>query len=142
MSVFPKYTNETITLSTFDIRSMMSDMTLHTHWNGLTATTTLREHLERRLAFALGRFGEEIHHVNARVADLNGPKGGIDKLVSLRVHGRRLKSLVVTDADANLFAAIDRAADRIGRAIGRTLERGNSRSRRDKALRLHAARSR
>jgi ribosomal subunit interface protein len=104
-------------------------MKLQVHWNGLTATPTLRDHLERRLAFALGRFGEEIRHVHARLADLNGPKGGVDKLVSLRVTGRRLKSLMVTDSDANLCAAIDRAADRIGRAIGRALERRQERGR-------------
>lgn len=98
-------------------------MKLQVHWNGLAATPTLREHLERRLAFALGRFGDEVRQVHARLADLNGPKGGVDKLVSLRVSGRRLKTLMVTDSDSNLCAAIDRAADRIGRAIGRALER-------------------
>jgi hypothetical protein len=96
---------------------------LQVHWNGLNAAPTLREHLERRLAFALGRFGKEIQHVWARVVDLNGPKGGVDKFVSLRVRGRRLKTLMVTDSDSCLGAAIDRASDRIGRAIGRALER-------------------
>lgn len=102
-------------------------MTLHTHWNGMAATPELREHLERRLTFALGRFGDEVRHVIARVADLNGPRGGVDKQVSLQVEGRRLRTLLVRDADANLFTAIDRAADRIGRALGRALERKNHR---------------
>ncbi len=100
-------------------------MKLHMHWSGLTATLDLRQRLERRLAFALGRFGDEVSHVWAQLADANGPRGGVDKRVILRVRGRRLKDLVVTDADSNLSAAIDRAAERIGRSIGRALERAN-----------------
>jgi len=98
-------------------------MKLQVHWNGLSATPGLREHLERRLAFALGRFGDEVSQVRVRLADCNGPRGGVDKQVGLRVRGRRLKTVVVTDSDASLRAAIDRAADRTGRAIGRALER-------------------
>jgi putative sigma-54 modulation protein len=116
-------------------------MKLQVHWNGLTGTPTLRAHLERRLAFALDRFGDEINHVCARLADLNGPRGGVDKLVSLRVNGRRLKSLMVTDSDSDFFAAIDRAAERIGRAIGRTLERKNSRAHRHDDLLPERART-
>lgn len=116
-------------------------MKLQIHWNGLTATPTLREHLERRLAFALGRFGDEVHQVWARLADLNGPKGGVDKLVSLRVRGRRLRTLMVTDSDSNLCAAIDRAADRIGRAIGRALERTQQRGRTEHGLLPQRART-
>lgn len=90
---------------------------------GLTLTPSLRNHIERRLAFALGRFGHEVSQVWARLSDTNGPRGGIDKLVALRVQGRRLQTIVVTDTDANIYAAIDRAADRVGRTIARSLDR-------------------
>lgn len=102
-------------------------MKLQVHWNGLTANPTLQDHLERRLAFALGRFGEEVSRVCVRLADMNGPKGGVDKLVRLRVVGRRLTTVIITDSDADLSAAIDRASDRLGRAVGRALERVNDR---------------
>ncbi|MBI5434432.1 MAG: HPF/RaiA family ribosome-associated protein [Planctomycetes bacterium] len=116
-------------------------MKLQVHWNGLIATPTLREHLERRLTVALGRFGEEVGHVWARLADLNGPKGGIDKLVSLRVRGRRLKTLMVTDSDSNLCAAIDRASDRIGRAIARALDKSHGHNRQHQQLLPERART-
>ncbi len=105
-------------------------MILHVHSTGLNATPTLREHLERRLAFALGRFGEEVGQVRVWLADTNGPRGGVDKQVRLRVQGRRLKTLVVTDSDANLLAAIDRATERIGNAIARALDRARTLRRR------------
>lgn len=105
-------------------------MNLHVHSNGLIATPTLREHLERRLGFALGRFGAEVSQVRVWLADTNGPRGGVDKEVRLRVQGRRLKTLVVTDTDVNLLAAIDRAAERTGNAIARALERARTLHRR------------
>ncbi len=92
---------------------------------GFALTPALRRHLERRLAFALGRFGHEVSQVWARIADTNGPRGGIDKLVAVRVKGRHLQTILVSDTDANLYAAIDRAADRVGRAIARALERSH-----------------
>ncbi|MFN0007188.1 MAG: HPF/RaiA family ribosome-associated protein [Planctomycetota bacterium] len=100
-------------------------MKLQVYWSGVAATLDLRERLERRLAFALGRFGDEVSHVWAQLADANGPRGGVDKRVSLRVRGRRLKDVRVTDADSSLSTAIDRASDRLGRSIGRALERAN-----------------
>lgn len=103
-------------------------MELHVHWSGIAASNATRERLERRLAFALGRFGSEIGQVWARLADENGLRGGVDKRVSLRVRGRRLVDLLVTDRDSNLDAAIDRACDRIGRATARAIDRARSRT--------------
>ncbi|MBK7645542.1 MAG: HPF/RaiA family ribosome-associated protein [Planctomycetes bacterium] len=105
-------------------------MKLYLHWNGLEPSPTLREHLERRLAFALGRFGAEVTAVRVWLADTNGPRGGVDKQVRLLVLGPQLRNLVVTDSDSSLLAAIDRGADRIGNAIRRALERARSLRRR------------
>lgn len=98
-------------------------MNLMIHWNGLPSNDGVEAHLERRLAFALGRFGDEIGEVRAQLADLNGPRGGIDKQVKLLVRGRRLATRLVVAADSNLFAAIDRACDRIQLAVARALDR-------------------
>ena len=54
-------------------------------------TTDLREYIDRRLYFALGRFGTAIDNVSVRVGDTNGPRGGVDKhcqiVVKLRASG-------------------------------------------------------
>jgi putative sigma-54 modulation protein len=94
---------------------------------GFELTPAIQEHLERRRAFALGRFGQEISGIWARVADTNGPRGGIDKLVAVRVEGRRIGTLLVSDTDFDLYTAIDRATDRLGRTVARVLERKRQR---------------
>ena len=98
-------------------------MWLNISGQALTVDATVREHVERRLGFALGRFGEHVGRVSVRLADVNGPRGGEDKLCRIVVevlgHGR----VVVEDADHDLTVAIDRAADRVGQAVRRKLDR-------------------
>ena len=88
-------------------------------------TTGLREYIDRRLYFALGRFGPAIDHVSVRVGDVNGPRGGVDKhcqiVVKLRTSGSN--SIAVDDLDENLYAAVARASNRVGRTVARAVER-------------------
>ena len=88
-------------------------------------TTGLREYIDRRLYFALGRFGPAIDHVSIRVGDINGPRGGVDKhcqiVVKLRASGNG--KIAIEDRDENLYAAIARTTARAGRTVARTLER-------------------
>jgi len=88
-------------------------------------TTGLREYIDRRLYFALGRFGPAIDHVSVRVGDINGPRGGIDKhcqiVVTLRASGSN--PIAVHDNDEDLRAAVARASNRAGRTVARAIER-------------------
>jgi ribosomal subunit interface protein len=84
-------------------------------------TEALRAHALRRLGFALGRFGESVGDVIVQFSDGNGTGGGIDKRCQIQVgmpHGVK-----VEETDADLFVAIDRAADRASRAVARALAR-------------------
>lgn len=83
----------------------------------------LKEHVERRLHFALGRLEARIDRVTVRFSDLNGPRGGIDKQCRITVNliPRGVVRLEGTGDDP--FALVDRAAKRVGRAVRRTLER-------------------
>ncbi len=90
------------------------------HGRGL-ADAAVRERIERRLDFALGRFGDQVRRVSIYLADVNGPRGGVDKLCRIAAelpgHGRA----VVEGVDDSLSAAIDRTADRVGQAVSRRL---------------------
>ena len=86
-------------------------------------TDGLRSHIRRRLAFALSARDEHIHRVTVRVADINGPKGGRDMCCHIQVSLNRLPDVVVKDTEADLYTAIDRAADRVGRTVTRQLAR-------------------
>jgi ribosomal subunit interface protein len=83
----------------------------------------LREHIEHRLYFALSRFSPKIARVSVRVEDINGPRGGVDKQCKIVVKLDRLGELSVEATDAEVYAAVDSAADRVGRTVRRELER-------------------
>ncbi len=89
----------------------------------ITITDGLRAHAERRLRFALGRFGPAIRRVCLRLDDVNGPRGGIDKSCRLVVGLAQGGEVIVEDADGDLRALLDRSVDRAGRAVERRLAR-------------------
>ena len=76
-----------------------------------------RDSIERRLLFALGRFGDRIRRVMVRLEDMNGPRGGLDKRchVEVRMPGRSV--LVVDVHDVELEPAVSRASQRIARRV-------------------------
>ena len=88
-------------------------------------TQPIKEHVERRLSFALGRFGTQVRSARVRLEDLNGPKGGLDKRCRVTLSGDLIGQSFVEATDADLYTAIDRAAGAAGRAVSRSLERAN-----------------
>jgi ribosome-associated translation inhibitor RaiA len=100
----------------------------------------LREHCERRSRFALDRFAGAVTRVVVRLQDVNGPKGGEDKQCGLLVVLRGAPPVWAEAAGADLFGAVDQAADRVGHAVGRELGRAlaQQRLRRAERERLHA----
>lgn len=90
---------------------------------GFDLTEGLREHTERRLKFALSWAGAEVRAVRVSLFDVNGPRGGCDKCCRIQIPMARAASVVIEDAEPDLYVAIDRAADRTGRTMARRLER-------------------
>ena len=92
-------------------------------------TDALRNHIERRLSFALSSRDDYIQRVMVRLSDINGPRGGTDKCCHIQVVLPQLTDVVIVDTEVNLYTAIDRAADRAGRTVGRKLARHRDRAR-------------
>jgi ribosome-associated translation inhibitor RaiA len=91
----------------------------------------LHDFITRRLCFVLGRFGPEIERVTVRVGDLNGPRGGgADKRCHLEVKLRGLGDVLGEACAGDYEAAVAFAAERLGRGVGRALERRNHKKRR------------
>lgn len=86
-------------------------------------TDALRNHIDRRLKFALSNHDEHIHHVMVRLSDINGPRGGEDKCCHLQVVLSGLPDVVIEDTETDLYVAIDRAAERAGRTVTRRITR-------------------
>jgi ribosome-associated translation inhibitor RaiA len=89
----------------------------------LGLSDALTRTVERRMAFALGRFGGRISAVTVWLSDVNGPRGGVDKACRVQVALTAGPAVRVEHRDADLYAAVARAADRIGRAVARDLAR-------------------
>ena len=98
-------------------------MQLHIKGQNLFLAPALIERVDRRLRFALSRFAERIERVTLRCADLNGPRGGVDKQCRIVVKLRPSGEVVIDDAATDLETAIDRGADRVQRAVVRALAR-------------------
>ena len=90
---------------------------------GFDLTQGLRDHTARRLQFALGWSRHDVRTVTVRLFDINGPRGGEDKRCLIQVAFPGTPNVVIEDTDADLYVAIDRAADRAARAVTRRLER-------------------
>ncbi|MDG4594164.1 MAG: HPF/RaiA family ribosome-associated protein [Candidatus Contendobacter sp.] len=98
-------------------------MNIHIQARGFALTDGLREHIERRLRFALGWADDRLRQVSVRLSDENGPRGGEDKRCRIQIAFTGAPSVVIDDTEADLYVAIDRAADRAGRSVARRLER-------------------
>ncbi|WP_332669978.1 HPF/RaiA family ribosome-associated protein [Aromatoleum sp.] len=98
-------------------------MQIEIHARGFVLTDGRREAVERRLRFALGRFDERPLRVTVRLSDINGPRGGEDKHCAIRVRVGGLPDIVVEDTEADLYAAVNRATERVARTLRRKLQR-------------------
>jgi len=98
-------------------------MNVQMHAQGFTLSDEVREHITRRLAYALNHGRDQVSRVVVRLADANGPRGGIDKECTIEVRLRGASAIVIEDTQAELIVAIDRAAERAGRTLDRQLNR-------------------
>jgi ribosome-associated translation inhibitor RaiA len=91
-----------------------------------------RSHLRRRLAMKLRKCAPSIERVSIRVADVNGPRGGVDQVCRINVVLVGLPPVVVEERDASLETAIDGAITRTERAVRRSVQRRRMKPIRDR----------
>ena len=97
----------------------MKSMKFDIRARGVELDESLRSHVDRRLRFALTRFGRRLAHVHVLLQDVNGPRGGVDTLCKVRVELSPRGGIVIRDVSSDPFAAVSRAADRASRSIAR-----------------------
>ena len=83
----------------------------------------LQQHAIDRLEAALGQHQEQIDRVMVRLADLNGPKGGVDQRCQLTICILRQRDIIIDERGEDLYATVSLAADRAKNAVGRALEK-------------------
>ena len=90
---------------------------------GFKLTDGIRASLMKRLTDDLGHGDDHVTRVIVRLSDINGPRGGVDKRCFIEVRLKHAPALVIEDTEADLYLAIDRATERAGRAMERSLAR-------------------
>jgi|SRR5687767_6501664 len=79
----------------------------------------LRDYTERRLAFAVRRFQQQIRNLRVRLVDLNGPKRGIDARCSVAAELTDGRQVFVAATTAWPFSSVTEAASRLSEALRR-----------------------
>lgn len=83
----------------------------------------LQRYVERRLAFTLDRHVSKVGQVLVYLDDLNGPKGGVDKLCQVKVELPGLRTVEILERDSTFAGAVDGAVRRAGYRIQQILRR-------------------
>lgn len=81
-----------------------------------------RDDAERRLLFALSRFHPKIKRVSLVIANVDGPRGSVEKWCRIAVRLHRGQDVVVSDQDSALPTCVSRLADRAARAVARGVD--------------------
>jgi len=102
---------------------MMPFMVVYIHARNIKVNQALRAHVDHRLRFALSRFGERVAKVTVRFDDANGVRGGVDKQCHIDIALRPSGNVLIEDIDVDIRVAVNRAAERAGRAVERELQR-------------------
>ena len=74
------------------------------------------------LALAFARAQDTIQSVTIIVSNVNGPKGGVDKLCRLLIKSDHMPDIVITENQANIRAAVDRCIARARQTLFRKLK--------------------
>jgi len=97
-------------------------MRLRLATRGIELSSDLNDYVRRRAHFSLGRFAGRIRSLSIRLGDVNGPRGGIDKLCDIRVDVRLGQEVIVRERQASIHAAVAFAMERAERAVQRQLK--------------------
>ncbi len=98
-------------------------MQIQIHSDDFDLTDGLREHIVRRMAYSLNHGRDVISRVVVRLTDVNGPRGGVDKSCGIEVRLIGTSAIAIDETQADLYVAIDHAAERTGRTLDRRLAR-------------------
>ena len=96
---------------------------------GIELTGAIRESIQRRLELALDTHQDAIEDVAVYLMDLNGPRGGVDKLCHLTIRARRAGEVTARETGTTFQVALNRAAHRLKYRLSEALRAAESTSR-------------
>ena len=90
------------------------------------------ERTESRVHSAFAKFSDYVKSIDITVKDVNGPRGGIDKICRILVKLRGRKDVVIKASDSSISKVVPDAIERALRSVGRQINR-----RQIRAARVH-----
>ncbi len=103
-------------------------MNLSIRVHGFSLRQEFRDYVERRLNRATDRFRNRIASVNVQLSDVNGPRGGVDKVCLITAVLPGVGELAVGEKAETLTSATDRAAGRLKSRIAAFVSRRKART--------------
>lgn len=82
-----------------------------------------RETVQQRVDSVFNRTREAIQSLTVTLSDVNGPKGGPDKQVKVKLKSDNMPLIVVIDKKNNWIAAVNSALSRVNNSFVRRLKR-------------------
>lgn len=98
-------------------------MNISSRAQGFELSSAIDTFVRDEIRSALERFTEEIISVDAFMKDTNGPKGGVDKQVLIRVQMRGRQQITLQTTREDLYAAIRISIKRAKRAVRRNVRK-------------------
>ena len=98
-------------------------MNITTTTQGFDLSNAIEAFVRNRLYVALNRLSLHVIAIDVFARDTNGPKGGIDKQVLIRVRLPNRQQVTVETTHENLYAAIEKGAKRTKRAVRRHMRK-------------------
>jgi hypothetical protein len=90
---------------------------------GVELSRADRTYIERRIDLKVAKFEAPVERVSIRLDDVNGPKGGIDKVCRAKVEVSGLPSVVIERRDRSARAVVDETLEATERAVRKVLGR-------------------
>ena len=100
-------------------------MQLSIRTRSVELTDDFRDLVTKRMQLALDTFGDRIENTFVYLMDLNGPRGGVDKLCQITIHVHRAGDVVVRETGGTLAAALNRAARRAKYRVSEALRQAD-----------------
>ena len=98
-------------------------MTAQIRTTGVELSRADRAYIERRIDAKVGKLEAPVQRVSFRLNDVNGPKGGVDKVCRAKVVVSGLPSVVVERRDRSARAVVDETLQATERAVRKVLGR-------------------
>jgi ribosomal subunit interface protein len=87
----------------------------------IQVTEAIDAHVRARLTAALNQHQSHVARVEVKLKDVNGPRGGVDKVCDVVVKISPRGEVRVSKSDSDLYSAVSIAADAAKNAAGREL---------------------